>query len=72
MNLGNPGLNSPDDFLTAGRFQCAKAQLASDTFNGAWGFHQYEMTWLPFAVLGGMSLVQLLILLVLLKRRDPV
>jgi ABC-type multidrug transport system ATPase subunit/pSer/pThr/pTyr-binding forkhead associated (FHA) protein len=72
MNLGNPGLNSPDYFLSGGRFQCAKAQLASDAFNGAWGFHQYEQTWLPFAVLGGMSLAQLVLLLILLKRRDPV
>jgi ABC-type multidrug transport system ATPase subunit/pSer/pThr/pTyr-binding forkhead associated (FHA) protein len=72
MNLGNPSLNSPNDFLTGGKFYCAKAQLASDTFNGAWGFHQYEQTWLPFAVLLGMSFAQLALLLVLLKRRDPV
>ncbi len=72
MNLGNAGYNSPDDFISGGIFHCAKAQLASDTLNGAWGFSQYEQVWLPFAVLGGMSLVQLVVLLFLLRRRDPV
>lgn len=73
MNLGSAVPTSPDDFiLSGGRFQCAKAQLASDTFNGAWGFTQYEQTWLPFAVLAGMSIVQVILLLFLLKRRDTV
>jgi ABC-type multidrug transport system ATPase subunit len=72
MNLGNPGLNSPNDFVTAGRFYCAKAQLASEDFNGAWGFSQYESPWLPFAILGSLTALLLGLLLILLRRRDPV
>ncbi|RYE80284.1 MAG: ATP-binding cassette domain-containing protein, partial [Myxococcales bacterium] len=72
LNLNNPGLNSPDDFVTGGKFACAKAQLASDTINGAWAFTQYEHNWVPFAALGGMTVVLIVMLLFLLKRRDPV
>ncbi len=64
--------SSPTDFIEAGKFKCAVAQMASDTFAGGWGFTTYEMTWLPFAVLGGSTLVLLVLLCVILKRRDPV
>lgn len=64
--------SSPTDFIEAGKFKCAVAQMASDTFAGGWGFTTYEMTWLPFAVLGGSTLLLLVLLCVILKRRDPV
>lgn len=64
--------SAPADFIEAGKFKCAVAQMASDTFAGGWGFTTYEMTWLPFAVLGGSTLVVLVLLCVILKRRDPV
>ncbi|MCC6648447.1 MAG: FHA domain-containing protein [Polyangiaceae bacterium] len=72
IDLKNPGANSPDDFISAGKFKCAVAQLASENYNGAWGFSQYGDIWMPFAVLGGMTLGSLLVLLVFLRRRDPV
>ena len=60
------------DFIFDGRFQCATAQMASDQLNGAWSFVTYEMFWIPHAVLGGMTMVLLLAILIILKRRDPV
>jgi ABC-type multidrug transport system permease subunit len=72
MDLGRPNLSSPSDFIEAGHFKCATAQLASDSLNGAWGFADYEQMWLPFAVLGGMSLLFLIMVMIILKRRDPV
>ena len=47
--------------------------MGSDSLKGAWGFTIYDQFWLPFAVLcghDGRSCSSLL--LVLLKRRDPV
>ena len=55
-----------------GRFRCATAQIASDVYNGAWGFADFEYPWIPHAVLGAMTLVAVLGMLVILKRRDPV
>ncbi|MFW5738787.1 MAG: ABC transporter permease, partial [Myxococcota bacterium] len=72
MDLGKPELSSPSDFVTAGKFECATAQIAGDNFNGAWGFTNYDDLWLPFAVLGGMTFGALVMLLIVLKRRDPV
>jgi hypothetical protein len=72
IDLKNPTLNVADDFVKNGRFRCATAQIASDTFNGAWGFVDFEYTWLPFAVLGGMMVLTLIVMLAVLKRRDPV
>ena len=46
--------------------------MASDSYNGAWSFTTYEDIWMPFAVLGGMTLGLMLFLLIVLKRRDPV
>ncbi len=60
------------EFITDGRFECAKAQLASDELNGAWAFVNYETVWLPYAVLGGLTLSLLIIMCVVLRRRDPV
>jgi hypothetical protein len=39
---------------------------------GAWGFTQYDQLWIPYAVLGGITVGLLIILTILLKRRDPV
>jgi hypothetical protein len=46
--------------------------MASDTQVGAWGFTTYDQTWIPYAVLGGMTVFLVLVVCVLLKRRDPV
>ena len=72
IDLQNPTLNSPPDYVFGGHFQCAVAQMGSDTLKGAWGFTAYDQFWLPISVLLGMTVVMLAMLLVLLKRRDPV
>jgi ABC-type multidrug transport system ATPase subunit len=72
IDLHQPTLNSPPDFVIAGKFQCAIAQMASDTIAGAWGFVEWDQLYVAVAVLLGMTLVMMLILIVLLKRRDPV
>jgi hypothetical protein len=72
IELHDPKLSSAPDFIDAGKFKCATAQIASDALAGAWGFTEWDTYWLPGAVLGGMSLGILLLLLILLKRRDPV
>lgn len=72
INLQNASLNSPPDYVFAGHFQCAVAQLGSESLKGAWGFAQYADHWLPIAVLNGMTIFMLVVLLILLKRRDPV
>jgi ABC-type multidrug transport system ATPase subunit/pSer/pThr/pTyr-binding forkhead associated (FHA) protein len=65
-------MNSPPDFVFNGKFQCAIAQMASDTISGAWGFVEYGTWGISIGVLLGMSVLMLLVLIVLLKRRDPV
>ncbi|MDF2695237.1 MAG: ABC-type multidrug transport system, ATPase component, partial [Labilithrix sp.] len=72
IDLQNASLNSPPDYVFGGHFQCAIAQMGSETLKGAWGFSAYAQLWLPVAVLLGMTVVMLCALLVLLKRRDPV
>jgi ABC-type multidrug transport system ATPase subunit/pSer/pThr/pTyr-binding forkhead associated (FHA) protein len=72
IDLQNPTLNSPPDYVFGGHFQCAVAQMGSESLKGAWGFTAYDQFWLPFAVLYGMTIVMLVMLLILLKRRDPV
>jgi hypothetical protein len=72
MSVGKADLNSVENFITGGKFQCALAQVASTDINGAWGFVSYAEVWLPFAVLGGMLFLQFLAILLLLKRRDSV
>jgi hypothetical protein len=46
--------------------------VASDTQVGAWGFTTYDQSWIPYAVLGGMTVSLVLVVSILLKRRDPV
>ena len=72
VNLNKPDLNSVDNFITNGKFQCAIAQVASPDLTGAWGFVNYANPWLPAAVLATMMVVQFLLILILLKRRDSV
>jgi ABC transport system ATP-binding/permease protein len=72
INLQNATLNSPPDYVLGGFFQCAIAQMGSESLKGAWGFSSYVQQWLPLAVLYGMTGGMLLLLLILLKRRDPV
>ena len=72
IDLGKPGLTSPADFIMQGRFQCATAQVASETLAGAWGFSMYNVTILPLAILYGITFLMALVLLALLRRRDPV
>jgi len=72
IDLQKPDLNSIDNFVTGGKFQCALAQVASPDFKGAWGFVIYANAWTPIGVLLAMLLVQILVILLLLKRRDSV
>jgi len=39
---------------------------------GAWGFKYYNLPWLPPAVLGAMMLFTLIVILIVLKRRDAI
>ena len=72
IDLHKPDLTSVPDFIQGGRFQCAVAQIASDSLIGAWGFPEWSTLWLPSAVLFGMTFVMMIVLLIGLKRRDPV
>ena len=72
INLQQGSLNSPPDYVQSGYFQCAIAQMGSDTLKGAWGFTMYEVHILPIAALMAGTFVMLALLLILLKRRDPV
>jgi ABC-type multidrug transport system ATPase subunit/pSer/pThr/pTyr-binding forkhead associated (FHA) protein len=72
IDLKRPNLSSVGDFIQGGRFRCAEAQIASDGFNGAWGFADYNLAWMPPAVMASMMLFMLVAILVILKSRDPV
>ncbi len=72
VDLHNPGLTSLPDFIQNGKFECARAQIESDTLVGAWGFTDWQSYWLPPVVLFGMTVVMVVFLLIILKRRDPV
>lgn len=72
IDLQRPDLNSLDNFITAGKFHCAPAQIASDSLNGAWGFTAFETTFLPIGVLGAMLVGVLATILVVLRRRDAI
>jgi hypothetical protein len=71
IKLGN-NESSPGFFVEGGTFKCAIAQVAGDHFAGAWEFTTYENTWMPYAVLGGSTVLLLVILCITLKSRDPV
>jgi hypothetical protein len=70
IDLKKPDLTSVENFITAGKFHCAEAQIASADFNGAWGFVNYLQFWLPPGVLIGMMVGLLVVILIVLKRRD--
>jgi hypothetical protein len=70
LDLARPDVTSPENFIFQGKFKCAEAQIASMDFNGAWGFTDYQIAWLPPAVLAGMTLVALIAILIILRRRD--
>lgn len=70
INLGSPEQSSATDFIKGGNFECATAQVASDSLNGAWSFTNYDQAVIPFLVLGTMTVVLLGAVLVLLRRRD--
>ncbi len=72
IDLHQPGLTSAPDFIKDGHFQCAVAQIQADNLPGAWGFVNWEFTGYPWAVLYLLTLVMLVALFILLKRRDPV
>jgi ABC transport system ATP-binding/permease protein len=72
IDIKKPDLTSAADFITAGHFRCAEAQIASSDFMGAWGFTNYNLPWLPPAVLGAMMFVTLIGILIVLKRRDSI
>ncbi|HYQ27312.1 MAG TPA: FHA domain-containing protein [Polyangiaceae bacterium] len=72
IDIKKPDVTSIENFITAGRFRCAEAQIASSDFMGAWGFKYYNLPWLPPAVLAGMMLFTLVVILIVLKRRDSI
>jgi ABC-type transport system involved in multi-copper enzyme maturation permease subunit len=64
------------------QFVCAKAQIGAKAdynsvgstfpFDGAWGFTEWNSQWLPFAVLGGMTVVMIAVMMFVLRQKDPV
>jgi ABC transport system ATP-binding/permease protein len=72
IDIKKPDTTSVDNFIVAGKFECAKAQIASADFNGAWGFVNYQWFWLPPAVLSAMMLGLLVLILMILKKRDSI
>ena len=50
VDLHQPTLSSPPDFIQSGHFQCAVAQIESDSLAGAWGFSNWNVTGLPLGV----------------------
>jgi hypothetical protein len=72
IDIKKPDLTSVENFITAGKFRCAEAQIASSDFMGAWGFTNYNVPWLPPAILSGMMLLTLIVILIVLKRRDAI
>jgi hypothetical protein len=72
IELHKPDLTSLPDFIQNGKFQCAIAQVSSDTLTGAWGFTEWDQLWMPSAALFASTFLMLIVLLIALKRRDPV
>ncbi len=72
MDLGRADTTSVENFVMQGKFHCAEAQIAADNFNGAWGFVNWDLIWLPPTVLGGMAVITLIFILILLKTRDSI
>jgi ABC-type multidrug transport system ATPase subunit/pSer/pThr/pTyr-binding forkhead associated (FHA) protein len=70
IDIKKPDTTSVENFLFAGKFHCAEAQIASTDYNGALGFSNYQLYWLPPSVLAAMMVGLLIFILVILKRRD--
>ena len=70
IDIKKPDTTSIENFLIAGKFHCAEAQIASTDYSGAWGFSDYQAYWLPPTVLGAIMLLTLIFILMILKRRD--
>jgi hypothetical protein len=70
IDIKKPDTTSIENFVVAGKFHCAEAQIASTDFNGALGFNNYQLYWLPPSVLGAMMVALLIFILIILKRRD--
>ncbi len=62
-------IESRPDYIYEGKFHCALAQLESPELTGAWGFGAGGSTLTPGLVLGGMTLLLLVAVSTLLKRR---
>jgi len=71
MNLGRTD-TSLENFVVGGKFRCAEAQLASTNMDGAWGFTGWKLVWLSPTVLMAMTAVILMVILLVLKRRDSI
>ncbi|MBI2389209.1 MAG: FHA domain-containing protein [Deltaproteobacteria bacterium] len=64
------------------QFACPKAYMGATQgpnsvggqfpFEGAWGFVEWQQQWMPYAVLGGMTLITLVIMMMILRKKDPV
>jgi hypothetical protein len=72
IDLHKPDLTSLPDFVQNGVFHCAVAQVSSPSLAGAWGFTEWDTPWIPVAVLFGTTVAMFLVLLIALKRQDPV
>lgn len=73
LKLKDATMTSSDLFVKHGHFDCAIAQVAADDrFSGALNFTGWDQAWQPVAVLLGMTFAAMAVLLVVLKRRDPV
>ncbi|MGZ3456427.1 MAG: ABC transporter permease, partial [Polyangiales bacterium] len=55
-----------------GATQAANSVGSNFPFDGAWGMPEWTQIWLPYAVLGGMTIVTLVIMMIILRRKDPV
>ena len=63
-------------------FVCATAQMGADPstnsfngtfpFDGSWGFTEFQNVWIPYAVLGGVTIIILIIMMAILRKKDPV
>ncbi len=64
--ISGPGVHN-------GLFDCAVEQIARTTrHSGGWGFATYDQPWMAIGVMSGMALTLLILVSVLLRRRDSV
>ena len=59
--------------IVAGKFNCALEEIRNVTKGGGGlGFSTYDQPAISFAVLGGMTMICVILVMVLLRRRDSV